>query len=103
MNKDVPRSSNQNRPNGRKAAKLDASFLKNSNSLAESGRSLAETAKSKIKDYEDRTKALVRMANYAIMSIDPRNLSASSREFYELEQVRILNEIKNQASSSNNI
>lgn len=85
-NEDNLPSSTQNRPGGRKAAKQDAAFLKNSNSLAESGRCLTETAKSKLMDSEGRTEALIRLANHAIMSVDLQNLSATSREFYVLEQ-----------------
>lgn len=91
------------RPNGKKSAKYDAKMLQSTVDMAKSGKVLAQVAKAKLEDTLRRTSALNRMANHAIMSVEIEKLSATARAFYELEQARIVKEIRNElpGTSSN--
>ncbi|XP_062556802.1 uncharacterized protein LOC134221629 [Armigeres subalbatus] len=80
------------RPRGRDATKTrkitDSATLE----LAKSGRLLAAAAGAKVEDGFKRTKALTRIANHAIMSVDFSGLNSVAKRYYELEQHRILEE-----------
>lgn len=90
-----------NRPRGRNASKLQKVTNSETLELAKAGRILAEAANTKAKDSIQRTKALKRIANHAIMSVDMSALSAIAKEYYTLEQRRILEETYQEAESTN--
>lgn len=58
---------------------------------------MAEAANAKAKDSIERTKALKRIAHHSIMSVDFTGLSDVAKEYYQLEQRRILSETYEEA------
>nr|XP_029717001.1 uncharacterized protein LOC115260207 [Aedes albopictus] len=93
-------SSKTARPKGRDACKNKKAEQSASFELAKSGRLLAEAAQAKLKDAFQRTEALKRIANHAIMSIDMSGLNSTAKRFYEIEQQRILAETLKEAAAA---
>ncbi|XP_055589263.1 uncharacterized protein LOC129741547 [Uranotaenia lowii] len=83
------------RPIGREAAKRQKRAQHAELELAKSGSLLAATAKEKLQDSLQRTKILGRLVNHSIMSVNLDGLSDVAREYYVLEQQRILSEVQN--------
>lgn len=89
------------RPRGQKQAKLAEASNKTlaaaSLVMADSGRELAEVAKAKLKDSIQRTAVFKQMVTHSIMSVDLEKMSNVAKEYYHLEQKRILDEIRRAA------
>ncbi|XP_058826817.1 uncharacterized protein LOC131686841 [Topomyia yanbarensis] len=94
-----PVPSSSDRPIGQKACKaqrLSQGCASNhvGSEIAKAGNMLAIAAKERLMYCRQKALALSRMANHAIMSVDINGLNETAREFYLLEQKRILNETK---------
>nr|XP_029720682.1 uncharacterized protein LOC109423072 [Aedes albopictus] len=91
------------RPMGQKASKTAEGSRKSlaaaSIAMADNGRVLANLTKQKLEDSIQRTAAYKQMVNHAIMSVDVEKMSGVAREYYLLEQTRILNETRKAAGN----
>ncbi|XP_055643784.1 uncharacterized protein LOC129779987 [Toxorhynchites rutilus septentrionalis] len=90
-------SSSALRSIGRDAAKKQK---KSELDLVKSGRLLAATAQAKLADSIERTKILKRLVNHSIISVNLNGLSDVAREYYALEQQRILSELRSEEPGS---
>lgn len=89
------------RPRGRDFSKRQKISNDVSLEQAKSGRLLAAASKAKLDDCFQRTKALKRIANHSIMSMDLTGLNSVAKQYYEIEQRRILDEtLKGTASTT---
>lgn len=89
------------RPMGQKASKVAEASRKSlaaaSIAMADNGRVLANLTKQKLEDSIQRTAAYKQMVNHSIMSVDLDKMSGMAREFYMMEQTRILKETREAA------
>ncbi|XP_062708771.1 uncharacterized protein LOC109407123 isoform X1 [Aedes albopictus] len=100
----TPSPSSPSRPMGQKAAKKlkqqQASHADIGAQMAKASNLLANAVKDKAVLSRERTAAINRMANHAIMSVDFSTLSETAKEFYRVEQERILQQILAENSRS---
>lgn len=95
-------SSSSNRPVGQKASKrMKLQQASNANvgaQMAEASNRLVEATKEKALLSRARTVAINRMVFHSIMSVDLTMLSETAKEYYRVEQERILQNIKEKAT-----